>query len=56
MELALRDDKLYASLPMTYINRVYISFMEGVHMIREKSIGEQGKKDEFRKGEKFLPR
>ena len=40
---------------MTYIDGIYLSLMEGVHMtIREKSIGEQRKENKFGKSEEFV--
>lgn len=33
---------------ITYVYRIYVSFVEGVHVaIWQKAIGEKGKKDEF---------
>ena len=41
---------------VTYIYRVYISFMEGVHVaIWQKSVGKQREENKFRQSEKFVP-
>ena len=51
----LWNSRLYADFSVTYIYRVYISFMEGVHVaIWQKSVGEQGEQNELRKSEKFV--
>ena len=40
----------------TYIYRVYISFVEGVHMaIWQKSVGKQREENEFGQSKKFVP-
>ena len=49
------SDGLSASFPVTYIDRVYVSFVEGIHMtIRQKAVGEEGEKNKFGKGEKLV--
>ena len=51
----VRIRELYAHLLMTYIDRICLSLMEGVHMtIWEKSIGEQRKENKFWKSKKFI--
>lgn len=38
-----------------YVYGVYVSLMEGIHVsVREKAIGEEGKENEFREGQKLV--
>lgn len=44
-------------LEITYVNRVDVTFVEGVHVtIGEETIREQGQKNKFRKSEEFISR
>lgn len=41
----------------TYIHRIDVAFMEGVHVtVRQQTVREQRQKDEFREGEQLISR